>query len=394
MLGQLPDFKPDPILFLIDQFKADNRTTKIDLGVGVYKTDEGVTPVMKSVKAAEKRLLETQTTKTYLGATGNQEFSKAVSRLVLGEALFETIQRRLTPFQAVGGTGSLRLAADLINKAAPGGRVWLGEPSWANHQAIFLAAGLKLERYVYAAPMQTELDIDSVLDAARRASRGDVFLIHASCHNPTGIDLSVEQATALLDVLHARGVVPLVDCAYAGFAAGLEPDLHIVRAVMSRFEEAIVCFSCSKNFGLYRERVGLLMVKSENEEIAAHTKLGISSIARQNYSMPPDHGAAIVGEILASPELTALWRDELEEIRLAIHRKRARLSARANTAPVLAALEHQNGMFSLLPLDRTLVPRLREEFGIYMTADARINVLGLPDRMEDYFVDALVRVAG
>jgi aspartate aminotransferase len=393
MLGHLPNFNPDPILFLIEQFKADNRATKVDLGVGVYKTDEGHTPVMKCVKAAEKRLLETETTKTYLGATGNQEFSNLMSRMVLGEELFETIRSRLVPFQAVGGTGSLRLAADLINKAAPGGRVWLGEPSWANHHAIFQAAGLTLERYVYCAPMQTELDFESVLGAARRANRGDVFLIHASCHNPTGVDLSAEQATAVLDVLHERGVTPLVDCAYAGFAAGFEPDLHIVRAVMSRFEEAIVCFSCSKNFGLYRERIGLLMVKSENEEITARTKLGISSIARQNYSMPPDHGAAIVREILASPELTALWREELEEIRLAIHRKRARLTARANTAPVLAALERQHGMFSLLPMERALVPRLREEFGIYMTADARINVLGVPDGMEDYLVDALARVA-
>jgi aspartate/tyrosine/aromatic aminotransferase len=392
MLGQLPNFNPDPILFLIEQFKADNRTTKVDLGVGVYKTDNGETPIMKCVKAAEKRLLEGQTTKTYLGATGNQEFSNTMSRMVLGEELFETISRRLVPFQAVGGTGSLRLASDLINKASPGGRVWLGEPSWANHPAIFLAAGLTIERYVYCAPMQTELAFQNVLEAARRASRGDVFLIHASCHNPTGVDLNPEQAKALLDVLHERGVTPLVDCAYAGFAAGFEQDLHIVRAVMSRFEEAIVCFSCSKNFGLYRERIGLLMVKSESEEVAARTKLGISSLARQNYSMPPDHGAAVVREILASPELTALWREELEEIRQAIHRKRKRLSARANTAPVLAALERQSGMFSLLPMDRTLVPRLREEFGVYMTADARINVLGVPDGMEDYLVDSLARV--
>ena len=394
MFDTLPKYAPDPILALIDRYAADTRPVKIDLGVGVYKTDDGVTPVMRAVKIAEQHLIDGQTTKAYLGSSGNKTYSAALKKLIAGEDLHDRFGPRIVAFQSVGGTGALRLAAELVHAASPGARLWLGQPTWPNHPALFGAAGLAIKTYVYCAPMQQQVDMAQMLAAAGQTQPGDAFLIHACCHNPTGIDLSHDQVHALLDVLQERGATPLVDCAYAGFAEGLEQDLFIVRAVLERFDEAIVCFSCSKNFGIYRERTGAILVKTRSTEQAGSVLLGLSSIARSLYSMPPDHGSAAVAEILGSDELTGLWRGELEEIRLALAEKRRRLSAYQLNNPVLKNLVNQHGMFSLLPIDRADVDKLREDFGIYMTGDARINVLGVSNAMEPYLVESLSKILG
>jgi len=391
MFDRLPQFTADPILALIGRYAADKRSQKIDLGVGVYKNEAGETPVLKAVKAAEAIILRDEKTKTYLGASGNLDYSKHLKALVLGEQVLAEAGSRVVAFQAVGGTGALRVAADLLAKVEPRGAVWVGTPTWPNHLAIFQAAGLKIESYVYVAPLQQEVDFAQVLDAAKRAQKGDAFLIHACCHNPTGIDFSHTQVDELLAVLRERGVFPLVDCAYAGFAKGFVEDLYLVRKVMAEFDEALICFSCSKNFGLYRERVGLVMVKAPAEALVPNLTLGLSSVARANYSMPPDHGAAIVAGILGSVELKALWLEELEQIRGEIVRKRERLASYRMNTPVFQNIPAQTGMFSLLPLKTEITVKLREEFGIYMTANARINVLGVADAQEQYLVESVAK---
>jgi aromatic-amino-acid transaminase len=394
MFDGLPKFTPDAILALIDQFAADRREQKIDLGVGVYKTNDGRTPVMKCVKTAEDYLLSGQSTKTYLGSSGNKEFTAEIKKLVLGAELHDRIAAQTVAFQSLGGTGALSLAADLIAKASAESTVWVGTPTWPNHFALFQRSGLAVEKYVYCEPLQQEVDFASLMDAAARAKPGDTFLIHACCHNPTGIDLDAAQADALLSVLKERQVFPLVDCAYAGFGDGFEEDLSLARKVLDRFDEAIVCFSCSKNFGIYRERVGAILVKSKQAEATGNIVLGLSSLARATYSMPADHGAAVVVEILKSPELRALWQEELNQIRSAIVRKRVRLSEYKTNTGVLGALKFQHGMFSLLPIDASLCAKLRDDFGIYMTGNARINVVGVSDEMESYFVESIARALG
>jgi aspartate/tyrosine/aromatic aminotransferase len=393
MLSRLPPFSPDPILALIDLYAADSRKRKIDMGVGVYKDAAGCTPIIHSVKLAEIALQKSQMTKTYLGSGGNSEFCALVKSLILGEELEQSIGHNAVAFQTVGGTGAIRLAAEVIAKASPQGRIWIGTPSWPNHFSIFHDAGLQIKKYIYCQPPLQVIELRQVIAAAKQAQVGDGFLIHACCHNPTGIDLSHDDSRALLDVLRNRGVLPIVDCAYAGFSQNFEDDIHIVRAVMKEFDEAIVCFSCSKNFGLYRERIGLILVKAKEHHIA-NTKLGLASIARSSYSQPPDHGAAIVTGILKSRELYAQWREELAEMCSAINRKRQRLASYRINTDVVKNLSLQHGMFSLLPLDQKACLTLRSEFGIYMTEDARINVLGVSDEMEPYFVESLSRVLG
>jgi len=393
MFDSLPAFFPDPILALIDLFAADTRHKKVDLGVGVYKNAKGITPVLRCVKSAEAQLQKTQYTKTYLGSAGSKEYCKLVKALILGGEIEVKAGNNIISFQTVGGTGALRIAADLLTKVAPDVTVWIGMPTWPNHFAIFNDSGVHLQTYAYTMPLMQKIDFIQILDTANRAKRGDAFLIHACCHNPTGIDLTHDHARALLDVLRDRGVLPLIDCAYAGFASSFEEDLYIVRQALTDFDEAVVCFSCSKNFGLYRERVGLILVKAKEHDIE-NTKLGLESIARSSYSQPPDHGAAIVTEILKSGELYAQWREELGEMCSAINRKRQRLASYRLNTDVLKNLPFQHGMFSLLPLDQNACPTLRSEFGIYMTEDARINVLGVSDEMEPYFVESLSRVLG
>ena len=394
MFDNLPGYTPDPILGLIDSFRSDPRDFKIDLGVGVYKDQRGVTPILHCVKTAEKQLLDVETTKTYLGSGGNGDYTRLLKKLLLGDEIHEAMGPKIAAFQTLGGTGALRLAGELLRAAAPQPKIWIGVPGWPNHSAVFGGAGLAVEKYVHCAPKVQEIDFSEVLSAVNRAAPGDAFLIHACCHNPTGIDFSRSQIDTLMDALRARKVVPVVDCAYAGFGDGFEADTFVAQRALSEFDEAIVCFSCSKNFGLYRERVGLIAVKTRAVDTVKNVILGLSAFARCDYSQPANHGAAIVATVLGSHELKAQWLDELGQMRAAIQRKRQRLSELRVNSPVLKAVSSQRGFFSLLPIESDVCARLREEFGIYMTSDARINVLGVLDGQEAYLAQCLSRVLG
>ena len=394
MFDSLPRYSPDPILGLIDSFRSDPRDRKIDLGVGVYKDQRGVTPVLQCVKAAEKLLLDAETTKTYLGSGGNSDYTRLLKKLLLGDEIDKAMGAQIATFQTLGGTGALRLAGELLRAAKPQPRIWIGNPGWPNHAAVFGGAGVAVESYIHCARNAQLIDFPEVLKAVNRAAPGDAFLVHACCHNPTGIDFSLDQIDTLVNSLRAQNVVPVVDCAYAGFGSGFDDDTYIARRSLSEFDEAIVCFSCSKNFGLYRERIGLIAVKTRALDTAKNVILGLSAFARCDYSQPANHGAAIVATVLGRPELKAQWLGELDQMRAAIQRKRQRLSELRVNSPVLREISSQRGFFSLLPIENNVCIRLREEFGVYMTSDARINVLGVLDSQEEYLAECLSRALG
>lgn len=373
----------DSLLALIGLHRRDPRSDKIDLGVGVYRDADGVTPIMRAVKAAEARLLAEQTTKGYLGAEGDVRFVELLAPIVFGDAL--TGSDRLAGVQTPGGTGALRLGAELIARASPSARVWIGAPSWPNHGPIFREAGLRVENHRYFDAATSTLDFDGMIAALAGAVPGDVLLLHACCHNPTGAGFSPEQWRALTELVATRALVPFVDLAYQGLGDGLDEDADGMRRLLDAVPEALVAYSCDKNFGLYRERVGALWTLTASGSAAAvrDNKL---VLARSLWSMPPDHGAAIVRVILDGPELTADWARELEGMRRRINALRASLAA---THERLRPIGSQRGMFAMLPIDRDAVVALRERHGIYMAESGRINVAGLRDETIERVAAAL-----
>jgi aromatic-amino-acid transaminase len=391
--GNLATLPADPLLSLTRLFEQDRRPSKLDLGVGVYRDDRGATPVLAAVKEAEARLLVTQATKAYLGPEGDARFSHLIARLVLGEGLRSRLDGRLAVLQTPGGTGALRLAAELLARSRPGRKIWLGTPCWPNHQPIFATAGLTVMEYAqFDLPTQT-LRMDALLEALGMAEPGDAVLLQASCHNPTGLDPDARGWEAIAVLLAERGLVPLLDCAYHGFGDGLEPDAAAIRLVVERVPAALVAYSCDKNFALYRDRVGALLATTPSRSVATAVESNLLALARANYSMPPDHGAAVVRTILDSPELTEAWKRELEAMRARIAATRAGLAARGWVGAVdLTPLAGHRGMFSLLPLDPRMIEQLRVRHGIYMAGSGRINVAGLPSADIDLFVDALAAV--
>ncbi|HTQ12673.1 MAG TPA: aromatic amino acid transaminase [Rhizomicrobium sp.] len=363
---------PDPLLSLIAEFARDPRPGKIDLGVGVFRDDTGITPVMRAVKAAERELVATQASKSYLGPEGDVEFVALLRPIVFGGDFGE----RLVGVQTPGGTGAIRLAADLI--AVTGARVWLGLPTWPNHRPVFGAAGVPVETYRHFDPATQSLCFDELMSALDRAAPGDVAVLHGCCHNPTGIDLSGAQWRAVAEVLAARGIVPLIDLAYQGLGEGLEEDAGGLREVLAHCDEALIAYSCDKNFGLYRDRVGALYALARGAAAAGTVYSNMLTRARETWSMPPDHGAAVARIVLATESLEADWRAELDTMR---GRIRAIRGAAAAAHPSLAFLARQQGMFSVLPLDKAAIARLKAEHGIYMAASGRANLAGL--RMAD-----------
>jgi len=383
VFGALAAQPADALLALIGAFRSDLRADKIDVGVGVYRDLEGRTPVLRAVKEAERRLVESQPSKGYLGPEGDVGYFDALKPIIFGEFDFD---ERLSGLQTPGGTGALRLAAELIARARPGARIWVGNPTWPNHPPILKAAGLVVADYEHFDVVTQTLTIDRMLDALSDAAPGDVALLHGCCHNPTGADLDVDQWTAVATLLRDRGVLPLIDLAYQGLGTGLEEDALGTRIMLDIVGEGLVAHSCDKNFGLYRERVGALYALSESSEQSHIVQSNLLSLTRANWSMPPDHGAAIVRVILEDAALNADWRTELAEMRDRIQQIRDLL---AQADPALAPLANQRGMFSALPLSVGDVARLREMHGIYMPSSGRINVAGLTPETVVPFVDAL-----
>lgn len=373
------------------KYRADPFTQKVDLGVGVFRDLSGNTPILNSVRKAEREVLAAQSTKSYVAAAGREEFNSAVEELVLGSAHPARRDRRARSQQTPGGCGALRVGAELIRAAAPATAVLLSNPTWGNHAPLLGSSGLKLERYPYYDPIAHELRFEAMLQRLKSAPAGEVVLIHACCHNPSGADLNAEQWDTLAELLESRGLIPFLDLAYQGFAESLDGDVAAVRMVTERVPEALVAVSFSKNLGLYRERVGCLIVISENETRADAVQSHMLQIARSIYSMPPDHGAAIAAKIFAEPELKREWIVELDAMRTRIQEMRELLARRLREVTgdnSFDFLRTQHGMFSLLGVSTQAVERLREIHHIYMTSDSRMNLAGIMPHNAQYVAEA------
>lgn len=392
MFGSLPPAIPDPILSLSVDFKNDPRQEKIDLGIGVYKDCHGFTPIMQAVKVAQHYLAHVQTTKSYVGLAGSEVFNRAITDLLLNGS--EAIGRSAT-VQTPGASGALRMLADLIYLAKPKSKIWLSNPSYINHKPVMEAAGLDVRFYPYFNTQNKQVDINAMLDALAKAGSDDVVLLHGCCHNPTGADLELEHWKAISELAQKNGFIPFVDIAYQGFGAGINQDAQGVRLLANSVEEMLIATSCSKNFGLYRERTGAAIVIGKSLEKAVNAKGRILQLARSSYTMPPDHGAAIVEIILSNERLKKQWKEELDGMRERI------ISIRESLSCALAKrfADHRfdfivahKGMFTMLGLSPLNLVRLRHEFGIYIVGGSRINLAGLAESHIDHFADALFTV--
>jgi len=395
MFDRLNAVPPDPILGIISAYAADPSTTKIDLGIGVYRDEQGNTPILECVKKAEQMLDSTQTTKSYLGPPGVAGFNSAMTRLIFGADSAVVNEDRVRTIQTPGGTAALRVGADLIKAAAPDATVWASDPTWANHDAIFPAAGLRMESYPYFDRDLSDLRFGDMMIALQDKGPGDVVLFHACCHNPCGVSPDPQQWEAITDLAAERGFTPMIDMAYMGFERGIEEDTLAVRLFTEKCPEVLVASSCSKNFAVYRERVGAISVVCETAGKAADVVTVINSITRKNYSMPPTHGTGIIDIILHSDELTGLWREEVDGMRNRINGLRKILSAKITEAGIekdFSFLQRQSGMFSFLGLSVDQVRQLREAYSIYTVDSARVNVASFNDNNIDYFIEALKTV--
>jgi aspartate/tyrosine/aromatic aminotransferase len=393
MFETLETASPDAIYAVMAAVRADPRPHKIDLSIGVYHDRERRTPIMRAVRGAERRLLETEETKSYLELAGHDLFNAGLTRLTFGDVARERIRAVQTP----GGTGAVRVLAELIRRARPDARMWLSRPTWPNHPAIMRAVGLETESYPYFDPASNGVQAAAMLDALAHTGAGDVVLLHGCCHNPTGAEPTPEHWDAIADLAVARGFLPFVDFAYQGFGDGLEEDARGVRLLAAKVPEMVVAASCSKNFGLYRDRVGCAFVLGASPE-RADVMLGqLLGIARANYSSPPAHGATIVGAILNDADLRAEWRAELDDMRVHMLGLRrtlaASLRAQCNSDRFDFIARHR-GMFSLIGATPEQVARLRDEHAVHMIGSGRINIAGLPEAEVDRFADALIAVLG
>ncbi|RDD73280.1 amino acid aminotransferase [Paracoccus versutus] len=379
MLGNLKPQAPDKILALMGEFRADPRQGKIDLGVGVYKDATGHTPIMRAVHAAEQRMLETETTKTYAGLSGEPEFHKAMGELILGDGLKPETTATLA---TVGGTGAIRQALELARMANPDLRVFVSDPTWPNHVSIMNFMGLPVQTYRYFDAETRGVDFEGMKADIATAKKGDVVLLHGCCHNPTGANLTLEQWAEVASVLEQTGALPLIDLAYQGFGDGLEEDAAGTRLIASRIPEVLIAASCSKNFGIYRERTGCLLALCADAATRELAQGAMAFLNRQTYSFPPFHGAKIVSTVLNTPELRADWMAELEAVRGGMLRLREQLAGELRDlsgSDRFGFVAQHRGMFSRLGATPEQVKRIKEEFGIYMVGDSRINIAGLND---------------
>jgi aspartate aminotransferase len=398
MFEQLQPIKADAILSLSVEYRADTNPNKIDLGVGVYKTETGNTPVLAAVKQAEQFLLQHQDSKSYLAPIGNAGFNQRMLALVFGNDHVVMTNKRARAVQAPGGTGALSLASRLIARCNSSANVWVSNPTWANHIPLIQGAGLTVKEYTYYDTAAKSIDFDGLMNDLRAGLvAGDVVLIHGCCHNPCGADLSLEQWKQLTDLLNEKGATPFVDLAYQGFGSGLEEDVVGLRYMAANVKEMLVAASCSKNFGLYRERVGATMIVSETEQAASNAVDNLGVVARGIWSMPPDHGAAVVDTILASEELTNVWHSELTEMCDRINGLRSLVANSLKTAGVAQSFDfmvNEKGMFSFLGITPEQVAKLKADYSIYMVSSSRINVAGLNSHNLPYFVDAMKKIVG
>jgi aspartate aminotransferase len=393
-LERMPD---DPILGLMAAFRGDPDTRKVDLGVGVYRNERGETPVLEAVRRAEQAVLARQTSKTYVAPIGNAGYNQCMERLVFGEGHATLKAGRIRTLQAPGGCGALRVGAELIKIAMPEATVHVSTPTWANHVPLLTGSGIKLERYPYYDATTGGVNFSAMMDGLGKLPARAVVLLHASCHNPTGADLSEAQWRDVLAIVTKRGLIPYIDMAYQGLGTGVAEDAFGVRLFAAELPEVIVAVSCSKNFGLYRERTGTLHIVSQTTQSADAIQTQLVRIARTIYSMPPDHGAAIVQEILANDALRGAWLDELGEMRNRITGLRRDVVARlAKSCPQrdFSYIERQRGMFSYLGVNTDQVRVLRERHHVYMTDDSRINIAGLRTDNIGYFADSVAQVLG
>jgi aspartate aminotransferase len=392
LFQQLSRLSSDSILGLMAKYRADPSTQKVDLGVGVYRDLSGNTPVLDCVRRAEQEVLAAQTTKSYVAAAGREEFNTLVEELVLGPQHPARADRRVRTIQTPGGCGALRVGAELIRAATPAATVHMSDPTWGNHAPLLGSSGLNLARYPYYDAAAHAVRFDAMLQQLERAPAGDVVLIHACCHNPTGADLLPAQWDALAELLQRRSLFPFLDLAYQGFGASLEADAAAVRMVAERLPEALIAISYSKNLGLYRERVGALISVSENAERADAVQSHVLQIARSIYSMPPDHGAAIAARIFADANLRRDWIAELDAMRGRLQEMRTLLASSLRDATGSGGFDFissQRGMFSLLGVAPQMVERLREKHHIYMTNDSRMNLAGIMPHNARYVAEAV-----
>ncbi|WP_289040242.1 amino acid aminotransferase [uncultured Aliiroseovarius sp.] len=382
----------DKIIALMQQFREDPREGKIDLGVGVYKNAQGVTPVMRAVKAAEKVLWDLESTKAYTALAGDPAYCRALSGLVLGDSVAAD---RLAMAAQPGGTGAIHQAVELIKMASPDATIWLSAPTWPNHPSIIKHLGMKMAEYRYFDNDSRAVDFDGMIEDLKSVRAGDAVLLHGCCHNPTGANLTLPQWKEVADLIVEKGALPFIDIAYQGFGDGLEEDAAGVRLIAQTVPEALIAASCSKNFGIYRERTGLLMCISRTAEQAVITQQNLTHLNRQNFSFPPDHGARLVTMILEDDGLRAEWMTELEDVRQGMLRLRENLAGELRDrtgSDRFGFIADHRGMFSRLGATPEQVEAMRVDHGIYMVGDSRINIAGLNDETVPLLADAIVKV--
>ena len=395
MFQSLNALPADPILRLVAEYQADTNPNKIDLGIGIYKDENGDTPVMTAVKKAEQRILDSQNSKKYVGPTGSPAYNAAVAELLFGAQLNSTLGGRRVTVQAPGGCGGLRLAAEFLKLASPEATVWVSDPTWANHIPLMSAAGLKISKYPYYDYATHSVRFDEMLSCLQQVPKGDIVLLHGCCHNPCGADLSLAQWQAVRDVALAQGFTVLIDLAYQGLGDGLEEDMAGTRLMAESLPELVVVSSCSKNFGLYRERTGAMTLITESDAETKTATTLIAAAARAMYSMPPDHGAEVVQLILNDPELRSEWDTELTSMRDRINSLRAKLVAQTRAAGIdrdFGFIENEKGMFSFLGVSVEQVQTLVKDYSIYLVDSSRINVAGINDANVEYMADSLAKV--
>lgn len=395
MFESLKPVAIDPILGLMIAFKADTRPVKIDLGVGVYQDDHGRTPVMEAVKIAQARLMELETTKSYQGMAGDPDYNQRMLGLLFGEQHSIMSSGRVKSIQAPGGSGALRVGAEVIRRARPESKLWIGVPTWPNHIPLLGGAGFEIKEYPYYDMGSRQINSQAMMDALRSVPAGDMVLLHGCCHNPTGADLAHDQWDEIADLALERGFIPFIDTAYQGLGDGLDEDSYGMRMMAERLPELVIASSCSKNFGLYRERTGSITFIAETPDQADIVVSQAMSTARSIYSMPPAHGALLVSMVLGDDQLRAQWQAELEAVRLRIKSMRTLLcdSLQDNEAGMdFSHIKEQKGMFSFLGITSEQLQRLREEFGIYIVSSTRVNLAGVNSNNIEYLSQSILTV--